>query len=191
VECNTQAEPDDALNPYGNAFYQTETVLPSELAACRRANPDSQRFWKIINPNKLNHTGKPVGYKLYPEHVLTTYLKPGSPSGQRSRFTENHIWVTKFDPEERYPAGEYMNHSSGAGGVADFVTQDRPIENTDLVVWHVFGLHHQPRTEDFPVQPCIKAGFKLMPSGFFDQNPGIDVAPGLNKASRMVGGCCG
>jgi primary-amine oxidase len=192
VECNTQAEEDDAKNPYGNAFYQTDTVLKSELAAARRANPESQRYWKVINPNKLNHTGKPVGYKIYPQNVLTSYLKPDSPSGIRSAFTQNHLWVTKYDPEERYPAGEYMNHSSGAGGVADFVKQDRNLENTDLVLWHVFGVHHQPRTEDFPVQPCITTGFKLMPSGFFDQNPGIDVAPSVNAASKLAGtsSCC-
>jgi primary-amine oxidase len=192
VECNTYAEPDDAKNPYGNAFYQEDTILKTELEACRKANAATQRFWKVINPNKTNHTGKPVGYKIYPENVLTSYLKPDSPSGIRSAFTQNHLWVTKFDPEERYPAGEFMNHSSGAGGVSDFVKQDRSIENTDIVLWHVFGLHHQPRTEDFPVQPCITAGFKLMPSGFFDRNPGIDVAPDVNKASKLAGGtsCC-
>ncbi len=194
VECNTYAEPEGEQNPYGNAFYQEETVLKTELAACRKANPASQRFWKIINPNKTNHTGKPVGYKIYPENVLTNFLLPNSPSGIRSRFIDNHIWVTKYESEERYPAGEYMNHSSGAGGVADFVKADRNLENTDLVLWHVFGVHHQPRTEDFPVQPCITAGFKLMPNGFFDQNPAIDIAPSVNKASKLANGgasCCG
>jgi primary-amine oxidase len=196
VECNSFAEEDPAKNPYGNAFYQQETVLKTELQAARKANAETMRYWKVINPNKLNHTGKPVGYKIYPQNVLASYLKPGSPSGIRSRFTENHLWVTKFDPEERYPAGEYMNHSDGKGGVADFVQQDRSLENTDLVLWHVFGVHHQPRTEDFPVQPCLSTGFKLMPSGFFDQNPGIDVAPGVNKASKLANGgggaaaCC-
>jgi len=190
VECNTVAEEDDTLNPYGNAFYQQETVLKTEGG--RTANPATQRYWKVINPNKTNHTGKPVGYKIYPQNVLTSYLKPDSPSGIRSAFTRNHLWVTKYNPEERYPAGEYMNHSDGAGGVVDFVKQERSIENTDVVLWHVFGVHHQPRCEDFPVQPCITAGFKLMPSGFFDQNPAIDVAPGVNKASKLAGGtsCC-
>jgi primary-amine oxidase len=192
VECNTYVEPDPAKNPYGNAFYQEETVLTSELAACRRANPDTQRFWKVINPSKTNHTGKPVGYKIYPSNVVTSFLNPESHSGTRSSFVENHLWVTKFDEEERYPGGEFMNHSTGRGGVKDFVQADRNLENTDLVLWHVFGLHHQPRTEDFPVQPCITTGFKLMPNGFFDQNPGIDVAPSLNKASKLAGGsCCG
>jgi primary-amine oxidase len=192
VECNTVME-DDAHNPYGNAFYQTDTVLKSELAAARQANPASHRYWKIINPNRLNHVGKPVGYKIYPDNPVTSFLKPGSPSGTRSNFIENQLWVTKFDPEERYPAGEFMNHSTGAGGVADFVKADRPIENTDIVLWHVFGLHHQPRPEDFPVQPCITTGFKLMPVGFFDQNPGIDIAPETNAASTLATAtsCCG
>ena len=72
VECNSFAEEDEAKNPYGNAFYQQETILKSELEAARKANQDTHRYWKVINPNKLNHVGKPVGYKLYPEHVLTS-----------------------------------------------------------------------------------------------------------------------
>jgi primary-amine oxidase len=99
----------------------------------------------------------------------------------------HHLWVTAFHPEERYPAGEYMNRSSGEGGLTDFVTQDRSIEDAPIVLWHVFGLHHFPRPEDFPVQPCIMTGFKLMPSGFFDENPGIDLPPEINKASRQHG----
>lgn len=193
MECNSYSEEDDTKNPYGNAFYQKETLLKTELGAARKANLETHRYWKVVNPNKLNNVGKPVGYKLYPEHVLTSYLKPNSPSGIRSNFMDNHLWVTKFDPEERYPAGEYVNHSDGKGGVSDFVKQDRDLENTDIVLWHVFGLHHQPRAEDFPVQPCINAGFKLMPVGFFDQNPGIDLPPGVNKASRLAtdeAACC-
>jgi primary-amine oxidase len=192
VECNTYAEEDGEKNPYGNAYYQTETILQTELEACRKANQATHRFWKVINPNKKNHVGKPTGYKIYPSSPVTSYLKPNSPSGIRSRFIENQLWVTKFDPEERYPAGEFMNHSDGRGGIEDFVAQNRNLENTDLVLWHVFGVHHQPRTEDFPVQPCINTGFKLMPNGFFDQNPAIDVPPSINQASKLApgGSCC-
>ncbi|WP_406873755.1 hypothetical protein WHT83_10535 [Aminobacter sp. P9b] len=61
--------------------------------------------------------------------------------------------------------------------------KDRPLVDEDLVLWHTFGVHHQVRPEDFPVQPCIFTGFKLMPSGFFDQNPGIDLVSETNGAS--------
>ena len=185
VECNTYAEPEGPANPYGNAFFNADTVLPTELAAARRANPDTMRFWKVINPNRQNWVGQPTGYKLEPTHTVTPFVSPNSFSGRRARFTSNHVWVTAFDAEERYPAGEYMNHSTGAGGLPDFVAKDRPIENTDIVQWHVFGLQHPVRVEDFPVQPCINTGFKLTPSGFFDRNPAIDVPPSTNAAS-----CC-
>ena len=51
VECNTVMEEDDA-NPYGNAFYQQDTVLTSETKATRRANPLSQRYWKSSTPTR-------------------------------------------------------------------------------------------------------------------------------------------
>ena len=192
VECNTIAEPAGPENPYGNAFYVQETALRSELAACRRAEPATQRYWKVINPSRRNHVGRPVSYKLEPSHTIIPFVHPESPSGRRATFMQNHLWVTAYDPDERYPAGEFVNHSDGSGGIADFVKQDRSIENTDIVLWHVFGLHHLPRTEDFPVQSCISTGFRLTPNGFFDQNPGIDLRPDVNRASRTAGGhCCG
>jgi len=190
VECNTRAEPPGPANPYGNAFFVEETVLATEQAAARRAEPATQRYWTVINPNRRNHVGRPTGFRLEPGHALIPFVRPESPSGRRSRFMQNHLWVTAHDPEERYPAGEYMNHSDGAGDIVDFVARDRNIENTDIVLWHVFGLHHLPRTEDFPVQPVIATGFKLTPSGFHDQNPGIDLPPQVNAASRLAGPAC-
>jgi len=187
VECNTHAEPAGDANPYGNAFYMSETVLKSEQSAARRISPEHQRYWKFINPGKTNYVGQPVGYKLEPQHCLTSYLAEDSPSGRRAAFTRNHLWVTAYDPEERYPAGEYMNHSDGSDGLAGFVSDDANVENTDIVVWHTFGLHHQPRLEDFPVQPCISSGFKLMPSGFFDRNPCLNLASDANAASCAAG----
>ncbi len=48
-----------------------------------------------------------------------------------------------------------------------------------------------PRPEDFPVQPVITCGFKLMPVGFFDANPAIDLPPEVNHASaRAAHACC-
>jgi primary-amine oxidase len=189
VECNTYAEEDPA-NPYGNAFYVQETLLESELQACRRANPDTQRYWKVINPHKLNAVGRPVSYKLEPTHVLNQFVKPESPSGLRAGFMRNHLWVTAYDPEQRYPAGEFMNHSNGAGGLPDMVRADRSVANADIVLWHVFGLHHVPRPEDFPVQPVITCGFKLMPAGFFAANPAIDLPPEVNDTSQRASHCC-
>jgi len=185
VECNAYAEPEGPANPYGNAFFEEETVLGTEKAAARCANPASHRYWKVINPGKKNHTGRPVAYKFDAGNSVAPLVAPGSPSGKRSAFVQNHMWVTAFDPEQRYPGGDFMNQSDGFGGLPEYISKDRPIENADIVVWRVFGLHHPVRIEDFPVQNCVSTGFKLMPSGFFNGNPCIDLPPGVNAAS-----CC-
>ena len=186
LECDTFAEPDEA-NPYGNAFFVRETPLEDGREGGRRADFARQRYWRVVNRSKLNAVGRPVGYKLAPTSVIAPFVMPGSPSGRRAAFMQNHLWVTAYDPEERYPGGEFMNRSTGAGGLPDMVARGRPIADQRLVLWHVFGLHHLPRPEDFPVQPCINAGFKLMPSGFFDANPAIDLPPEVNAASRLHG----
>ena len=53
----------------------------------------------------------------------------------------------------------------------------RPIDDTDVVLWYVFGIHHVPRVEDWPVMPVDVVSFRLAPAGFFDRNPALDVAP--------------
>ena len=70
-----------------------------------------------------------------------------------------------------------------ASQVHAYVTRERSIEDADVVAWHVFGLHHLPRTEDFPLQPVVTTGFKLIPSGFFSVNPTLDLAPAKNETS--------
>ncbi len=62
--------------------------------------------------------------------------------------------------------------------------QDRAINGKDCVVWHTFGVTHVPRQEDFPVMPVEHCGFLLKPFNFFDANPGLDIPPGTDMASK-------
>lgn len=186
VEANSYAEPMGLTNRFGNGFYAEETTLKTELEAGRKANLDTHRTWKIVNPNKLNALGKPVGYRLHAPDCVTPMTNEAGPSGIRSNFIRNHLWVTPYNENERYPAGEYVCNSDGSDGLAEVVKQNRNVENTDIVVWHCFGLHHVVRPEDFPVQPCISCGFSLMPSGFFNLNPSNDLPRETNKASVLA-----
>lgn len=187
VETNSHMEPTSATNPYGNAFYAVDTVLKTELEAARRADLSTHRSWKVINPNVTNHVGKPVSYRLHTPNCVTPMIQDDGPSGIRSNFIRNHIWVTPFNEDERYPAGEFVPNSDGKDGLAELIKQDRPIENTDIVVWHSFGLHHVVRAEDFPVQPCISCGFSLVPAGFFPGNPANNRPISANAASVLAG----
>ena len=185
VECDTIAPPTGPENPYGNAFFVEERVLTTEQAAQRDFDFEKMRYWKVVNPTALNWLGRPTGYKLEARSPVRPFTQPGSPSGKRSSFIQHQLWVTPFSPDERYPAGEFVNQSTGQDGILTWTAKDRPIENTDIVLWHSFGLHHLPRPEDHPVQPCVVCGFTLLPVGFFDQNPVIDLPPQTNTAS-----CC-
>ena len=74
-------------------------------------------------------------------------------------------------------AGPWPNQHVGGAGLPEWTAADRPIVDTDVVLWHSFGLTHVVRPEDWPVMPVERTGFWLVPVGFFDRNPALDVPP--------------
>ena len=100
---------------------------------------------------------------------------PDSPLAARAGFATRALWVTRYDPAQRYPAGDFVNQSPGGGGLPAYAAADRDIDGQDIVLWHTFGPTHVVRTEDWPVMPVARTGFMLRPTGFFDRNPTLDV----------------
>ncbi|MEM1299669.1 MAG: primary-amine oxidase [Pseudomonadota bacterium] len=183
VECNTKSDPVGPENPWGNAYRQYETVLGTEKDAARKADLSTHRYWKFISKDRTNHVGGKTAYKLMPTSTVTPFIRPEGPSGKRAGYTYQDLWVTAFDAAERFPAGEFVNQGDGSDGFPHFIADDKPIVDADIVAWHVFGLHHMPRPEDYPVQPCISCGFKLMPVGFLDDSGCRDLPWEKNAAS--------
>ncbi|HYW27200.1 MAG TPA: primary-amine oxidase [Terriglobales bacterium] len=174
-ECNSEALPPGPDNPHGNAWVVRSTLLGRESEAQRVIDPLQGRFWKIANDTKPNGVGDPVAYKLVPgDNVLPLY-QPDAYAIKRAMFTTRHLWVTPYDRGQNFPAGDYPNQHPGGDGLPAYTAADRPLENTDLVVWYVFGAHHIVRPEDWPVMPAHHIGFHLKPVGFFDGNPALDV----------------
>lgn len=176
-EVDAVAVPMGPENPWGNAFRQEKTKLTHESEAMRVADNLKARVWHITNPTKQNRLGQDVGYALHPEGQPVLLADPSSSIAKRAAFATKHLWVTKYDPAQRYPAGDFVNQHPGDGGLPSFVAHDRDIDGEDIVVWHTFGLTHFPRPEDWPVMPVDYAGFKLKPVGFFDRNPALDTPP--------------
>jgi len=174
-EVNSHAEPMGIGNPQGNAFYAESTLLATEQQAQRIINPLSGRYWKVVNPNVLNRLGQPVGFKIAPGENVLPFAHPDAPILKRAGFMTKHLWVTPYVEDERYPAGNYPNQHPGGEGLPLWTRGDRSITNTDVVVWYVFGHHHIPRPEDWPVMPVAYSGFMLKPVSFFDANPALDV----------------
>jgi primary-amine oxidase len=176
-EVETEAVPVGSDNPYGNAFRPRRTLLRTESEAQRLADPRVARHWLVVNPGVVNGLGQPVGYKLVPEAGVLPFAADQASVTRRARFMTRHLWVTPFAADERFPAGEYPNQHEGEAGLPEWTKADRPIENTDIVLWYTLGSHHIPRPEDWPVMPVERVGFALKPVGFFEQNPALDMPP--------------
>ncbi len=174
-EVDVQRVPMGPDNLRGNAFAVAHTTLGTESAAQRDADPSKNRVWHIVNPEKTNGVGRPVGYVLTPEGLPTLLADPESSIAKRAAFATKHLWVTRYAREERYSAGDFVNQHVGGTGLPAYAAADRDIDGQDVVVWHTFGLTHVPRPEDWPVMPVDYTGFTLKPVGFFDRNPTLDV----------------
>lgn len=175
VEQNTMALPPGKKNPQNNAFVMNETVFKREAEAQRQLNLASARRWKVINPNVKNALGQPTGILLVTGENSVSYSGLNSFVRKRAGFMNNHLWITPHAPDEINAAGFYVNQSRGGDGLPMWTKGNRAIENQDVVLWYSMGITHIPRPEDWPVMPVHKAGFKLMPNGFFARNPAMDL----------------
>jgi primary-amine oxidase len=177
VEVNSLGVPTGPDNPHGNAFVAEETLLGTEKEAQRRVNSASARFWRVVNPSKKNRLGRPVGYRLVPGENCPPLVQPDAAVMRRAGFTANNVWVTPYDPKERYAAGEYPNQHPTGDGLPNWTKANRNVEDTEIALWYVFGHNHVPRPEDWPVMPVAMLGFQFRPDGFFERSPAMDVPP--------------
>jgi primary-amine oxidase len=164
-------------DPYGLGLTIRDTPLRTESEGRQDYDWTVQRGWKIVNGNVRNNLGTPVGYKLIPGGTFPPLIDRASPAFRRAEVIGHTLWVTPHRDDERWPCGEFPNLSEEDPGLPRWTAQDRSIENTDVVLWYVFGIHHITRPEDWPVMPVDTVSFWLKPFGFFDRNPALDVPP--------------
>ncbi|KAA0021782.1 primary-amine oxidase [Antrihabitans cavernicola] len=178
----TEIVPMGPDNPYGLSLRQKNTPLRTEEEGKQDFDWQSQRAWKVVNDNTRNGLGTAPAYKLVPGAAIPSMFDPASPIFARCKAIGHTLWVTPNNPDERWPAGEFVNQSKDDHGLPEWTQANRSIENTDVVLWYVFGIHHITRPEDWPIMPVDTVNFWLKPVGFFDRNPSIDVAPTPSKA---------
>jgi primary-amine oxidase len=164
-------------DPYALGLTVTSTPLRTEAEGKQDYDWGTQRGWKVVNDNVTNGLGTPVGYKLIPSATFPPLLDPASPAFERAQVIGHTLWVTPYRQDERWPCGDFPVQADSDTGLPAWTEADRPIEDTDVVLWYVFGLHHITRPEDWPVMPADIVSFWLKPFGFFDRNPALDVPP--------------
>jgi primary-amine oxidase len=176
-EDHVESAPAGRDNVQGNAVVAVSTLLEREQQAKRKIDPASSRSWRVVNRSSLNRLGEPVGYRLIPGATPTLLARPESSVSKRAMFTTENLWVTPFDQDERRAAGDFVNQHPGGDGLPAWTEADRSLVDTDVVLWHTFGVTHVARPEDWPVMPVEYSGFCLKPAGFFERNPALDVPP--------------
>jgi primary-amine oxidase len=176
-EVHTEPTPPGPENPYGNAFHVEQRLFEREGDAGGTVDQLAAKSWLVVNPEVKNATGRPVAYRLVPGHNVRSFAQPDSSRAKRAGFISKHVWVTRFDPDEMYAAGDYPNQHPGGAGLPAYVEADRKVDDEDIVLWYSFGSHHVVRLEDWPIMPVTKVGFELRPDGFFDRYPTLDVPP--------------
>jgi primary-amine oxidase len=130
---------------------------------------------RIVNPNVSNRLGQHPGYAVCPGRSATSLFAPDDVAQRRAGFSAASFWVTAYDPAELYAAGMFPNQSGGGGGLPTYASRRRRVENADIVVWYTMGFHHLPSPEDWPVMSTKWHSLALVPDGFFDRNPALDV----------------
>jgi primary-amine oxidase len=178
----SEALPVGPGNPDGLAIVQRSTPLRTEEEGKQDYEWQTQRAWEVVNDKARNGLGTPVGYKLVPGGCFPAMMDRGSPVFRRAQVMGHTLWVTPYEPGERWPCGEFPVQSEEDSGLPAWTAANRSIENTDVVLWYVFGIHHVTRPEEWPVMPVDTVSFWLKPVGFFDRNPALDVPP--------AGGAC-
>lgn len=178
LEANLQAIPQGPANPDGNGFMKVETALDRESTAERDIDTRSGRMWRVVNPESRNALGNRAGYMLMPGGNAWPFVDADNSTRRRARFLDHHLWATRYRDGELWAAGDYPNQSSEDTGLARFTADDESLEGEDLVLWYTLGLSHAPREEEWPIMNVHRTGFTLLPSGFFDRNPALDLPAG-------------
>ncbi|KAI1472991.1 copper amine oxidase [Daldinia caldariorum] len=177
-------------NYYGNAFYAKRTRLDTTGKATTDYDSTTSRTWDICNTSKLHpYSKKPASYKLVSREVPRLLPKEGSLVWNRAAFARHSVHVTKYRDDQLWPAGRHVPQTSGEPslGLPEWIGDGtESIEDTNVVLWHTFGVTHIPAPEDFPVMPVEPMTLLLRPRNFFSNNPVLDVPPSYCSTPSQV-----
>lgn len=154
-------------------------VITNEQNAAEKFDPSTIRL--LTNFNKENKLGNPVSYQLIPFAGGTHPVAKGANFSKdewlfkRLNFMDKQIWVTQYNPDERYPEGKYSNRSTHDTGLGQFIGNNENIENKDLVVWMTTGTTHVARAEEWPIMPTEWVNTLIKPWNFFDNTPTLNL----------------
>ncbi len=179
MEINPIVAPNPDGGPRKSVMITEQRMVQTEQESIQKFDPSTIRL--ITNTNKENKVGNPVSYQIIPFAGGTHPIAKGVLFSEdewlfkRAHFMDKQIWVTTYDPNERYPEGKYPNRSKTDTGLKQFASDNESIENTDIVVWITTGATHVARAEEWPMMPTEWVHAMLKPWNFFDRTPTLNL----------------
>jgi primary-amine oxidase len=132
-------------------------------------------MWMFTNEKVKNSLGQTASFAIMPGETGISLLPPDEWPQKRAGWSEHNLWVTPYDPTERFASGVYVMGSTGEDSLPEWTKKNRNIMNTDIVAWYTVGFHHVPRPEDWPQMPIMWHTFSLLPYQFLPKNPTMDL----------------
>ncbi|MFU2016616.1 stalk domain-containing protein [Peribacillus butanolivorans] len=179
MEINPKVEKNQEGGPRKSVMVTEEKTVKTEQESIQKFDSSTIRLFS--NLNKENKVGNPVSYQIIPFAGGTHPIAKGALFSdddwlfKRVNFMDKQLWVTNYDPDERYPEGKYPNRSKTDTGLGKYSADNGSIENTDNVVWMTTGATHIARAEEWPMMPTEWVHAMLKPWNFFDRTPTLDL----------------
>lgn len=168
-----QRLPDD--HPRRSVWTVQSHTAQTESQAKMNINMAKPAMWRFASSNRENTIGHPTSYRIKPGMTSGVLISEDDYPRLRAGFINHHLWVTPYQPDELFAAGEFPTFSTPGMGLPAWTKNDRPIADTDIVAWYTVGMHHVVRSEDWPVMPVAWHSFEIRPFDFFDKNPALDL----------------
>jgi primary-amine oxidase len=164
-------------NPPGRKYIwaMQPGMVKTEGDAKLNVSLEHPAMWRFVNEGVKNSLGQKTSFEIMPGLTGISLLPPEEWPQKRAGFSEHSLWVTPYDPDERYASGTYVMGSKGEDSLPAWTKKNRSIMNTDIVAWYTVGFHHVPRPEDWPQMPIMWHTFTLAPFQFLPKNPTMDL----------------
>ncbi|KAH3898920.1 related to copper amine oxidase [Saccharomycodes ludwigii] len=178
-------EENTPMNPYNVGYEAKRTFV--EKSGYVDQSPFTNRTVKVINESSINPTTlKPVAYKFEMPARQMILASPNSYNVKRAHYGTKQFWVSKYQDDQLYAAGEFTNQSQTDTGLSKWCDGSDSVRNTDTVVWCTLALTHPPSTEQFPLMASDFLQFLVTPASFFDKNPALDIPLANNEFNKSV-----
>jgi hypothetical protein len=125
-------------------------VVSTEQQAAQKFDPSTVRL--LSNLSKENKVGNPVSYQLIPYAGGTHPVAKGANFGKdewlyhRLSFMDKQLWVTRYNPDEKYPEGSTRTARKPTPGSGSSPRTTTPSTTpTMCVAHHRYNPHRQGR----------------------------------------------